>query len=84
MELSTVHNKDNDQISVKGVYLNESNEELENFRNNNKQNYIATGASPLRSVSSDVCQAAYALTRVLPNMTSITKKVMFGWGVYYE
>lgn len=77
MELSTVHNKDNDQVSVKGIYLQESNEEVENFRLYNKQNYIDFGASPLRGISSDVAQAAFAMTRILPNMTNITKNIQF-------
>lgn len=77
MELSTVHSKDNDQVSVKGTFLEESNRELTNFRKYNKQNFIDTGCTPLRSISSDISQATYALTRILPNMNNITKTIKF-------
>ena len=77
MELSTVHSKDNDQISAKVVYLEESNRELTNFRKYNKQNFIDTGCSCLRTPGSDVSQAIYAITRILPNMNNITKTIKF-------
>ena len=77
MELSTVHSKDNDQVSVRGVFTSEANEELENFRSNSNQNYINFGCSPLRDISSDICQATFALTRILPSMNNITKNIVF-------
>lgn len=68
---------DGDQITCKGVYLEESNNELKEFRNNNKQNFIDFGCTPLREISSDVCQSVYALTRVLPDMNNINKSISF-------
>ena len=59
---------DGDQITVKGVYTEEANRELEEFRNNNKQNFIDVGCTPLKPMCSDVCCAVFALTRVLSTM----------------
>lgn len=57
-----------DQITVKGVYTEEANKELENFRNNSKQDFIDTGCVPLRPIVDDACNAIFALTRVLTTM----------------
>ena len=59
---------DGDQITVKGIFTEEANMELEEFRNSNKQNYIDVGCTPLRPICSDVSCAVFALTRVLSTM----------------
>ena len=58
----------NDQITVKGIYTEEANRELEEFRNNNKQDFIDVGCTALRPICSDVCCAVFAMTRVLSTM----------------
>ena len=58
----------NDQITVKGVYTTEANRELEEFRNNNKQDFIDVGCTALRPICSDVCCTVFSLTRVLSTM----------------
>ena len=60
-----------DQITVKGVYTDEANRELEEFKLHNKQNFIDVGCTPLRPICSDVYSTVFALTRVLSN-TKIT------------
>lgn len=62
---------DGDQITCKGVYTQEANEELREFLNS-KQNFMDFGCKPLRSSTADVIQSIYALTKVLSN-TTITK-----------
>lgn len=61
---------DGDQVTCKGVYTREANDELREFMNS-KQNYITFGCQPLRDFGSDSYQAIYALTKVLSN-TNIT------------
>lgn len=62
---------DGDQVTCKGVYTREANEELRTFMNN-KQNFITFGCKPLREPGSDSLQSIYALTKVL-STTKITK-----------
>lgn len=62
---------DGDQITCKGVYTVEANQELREFLNS-KQNFMDFGCKPLRSSTADVIQSIYALTKVL-NGTKITK-----------
>ena len=57
-----------DQITVKGVFTEEANRELEEFRNTNKQDFIDVGCTPLRPICSDVSAAVFAMTRVLSTM----------------
>ena len=69
---------DGHQITVKGVYTEEANRELENFRNNNNQNFIDVGCTPLRPIGSDVACTVFAMTRVLSNMKiTDTEKIEF-------
>ena len=74
MQLSNAYLKgmtadfDGDQITVKGVYTEEANQELDNFRNTNKQDFIDAGGTPLRPICGDVGCCLFALTRVLSNM----------------
>ena len=59
-----------DQVTCKGVYTTEANEELRNFMNS-KENFITFGCAPLREPGSDVLQSIYAITKVL-STTKIT------------
>ena len=61
---------DGDQITCKGVYTVEANQELKKLINQ-KQNYIDFGCKPLRESTVDVIQSIYALTKVL-NDTKLT------------
>ena len=57
---------DGDQITCKGVYTTEANEELEQFQNS-KENFLDFGCKPIRTSTADVIQSIYALTKVLPS-----------------
>lgn len=57
---------DGDQVTVKGVYGEESNEELERVMNANF-NYIDAGAKGIRKASNEAIQAMYNLSLVLPD-----------------
>lgn len=61
---------DGDQITCKGVYTIEANEELKEFMNS-KQNFINFGCKPLRESTADVLQSIYALTKIL-STTKVT------------
>ena len=56
---------DGDQITVKGVYTEEANEELYNFRMHSKQSFISFGCRPLRPIVADSVQSIFALTKIL-------------------
>lgn len=62
---------DGDQVTCKGVYTTEANDELEEFMNS-KENFMDFGCKPLRESTADVIQSIYALTKVLRD-TTITK-----------
>jgi hypothetical protein len=66
---------DGDQVTCKGVYTTEANEELREFLNS-KQNFMDFGCKPLRESTADVIQSIYALTKVL-NDTELTKNITF-------
>lgn len=66
---------DGDQVTSKGVYTIEANEELEELMNS-KQNFMDFGCNPLRESTADVIQSIYGLTKVLPN-TKLTKNINF-------
>lgn len=66
---------DGDTISSKGVFIEESNEELEEFVNS-KQNFIDFAGNPLRYPGDDSIQAIYSLTRVLSD-TKLTSNIEF-------
>ena len=55
---------DGDQVTVKGVYTREANDELEHFMYS-KQSFVTYGGKPLKEPGSDSIQALYALTKVL-------------------
>jgi hypothetical protein len=66
---------DGDQITVKGVYTEEANEELEQFMNS-KQNFITFGGKPSKASEGDAIQSIYAFTKVLRD-TNLTKNIQF-------
>jgi hypothetical protein len=66
---------DGDQITVKGVYTEEANKELEEFMNS-KQNFITFGGKPSKASEGDVIQSIYAFTKVL-NGTKLTENIKF-------
>ena len=55
---------DGDQMTVKGVFTDEANEELREFKNS-KKNFIGFGGKNIRSVDGDVVQSLYNLTKIL-------------------
>ena len=56
---------DGDQMTVKGVFTEEANNELVEFHNS-KKNFIGFGGTNMRIVNADVVQALYSLTKILP------------------
>lgn len=66
---------DGDQITCKGVYTLEANDELEEFMHS-KANLINFGCKPLRESEGDVIQSIYALTKVLSD-TKLTKNISY-------
>ena len=66
---------DGDQITCKGVYTLEANDELEEFMHS-KENLINFGCKPLRESEGDVIQSIYALTKVLPD-TKLTENISY-------
>lgn len=69
---------DGDQVSVKGVYVVESNDELFNYMNS-KANYITSGGLNIRVSSNEAVMAIYSLTKVLPNTEKkLTTNIEFG------
>lgn len=55
---------DGDTVSVKGVWLQESNKELESFLKS-KSHYISFSGSNIRTPSNEAIQSLYSLTKVL-------------------
>ena len=66
---------DGDQITVKGVYTEEANQELAEFMNS-KQNFITFGGKPSKASEGDAVQSIYAFTKVLSD-TKLTKNIQF-------
>ena len=66
---------DGDQITVKGVYTEEANEELRQFMNS-KQNFITFGGKPSKASEGDAVQSIYAFTKVLSD-TKLTQNIQF-------
>ena len=66
---------DGDQITCKGVYTEEANEECEKFMNS-IGNFINFGGKPSKVPGDDTVQALYALTKVL-STTKLTKDIKF-------
>lgn len=55
---------DGDTVTVKGVYIRETNRELQDLQNS-KMNFIDLGGSNIRNSGADVIQSLYALTKIL-------------------
>ena len=66
---------DGDQVTVKGVYTDEANEELSEYMNS-KQNFITFGADPSRDICSDIVQSVFAITKVLSTQ-KLTENISF-------
>ena len=66
---------DGDQITVKGVYTEEANQELEEFMNS-KQNFVTFGGKPSKASEGDAVQSIYAFTKVLSD-TKLTANIQF-------
>ena len=66
---------DGDQITVKGVYTEEANQELEEFMKS-KQNFITFGGKPSKASEGDAIQSIYAFTKVLSD-TKLTQNIQF-------
>lgn len=66
---------DGDQITCRGIYTNEANDEAAEMINA-KQNFINFGCSPVRMSTGDAINSLYALTKVLNN-TNLTKNIEF-------
>lgn len=66
---------DGDQVTCKGVYTEEANEELREFMNS-KGNFITFGCMPLRTSGGDVINSMYSLTKIISN-GPVTKTINF-------
>ena len=55
---------DGDQVSIKGVYSREANDELLNYMES-KAHYVNLGGKNIRNVSKEGLQSLYSLTKVL-------------------
>ena len=66
---------DGDQVTVKGVYTEEANQELEEFMNS-KQNYVTFGCKPSKASAGDAIQSIYVFTKILSD-ANITKDIKF-------
>lgn len=77
MRLSNLHLKamggdfDGDTVTVKGVYTEEANEEIDRYMNT-KIGYIGFGGEPLKHPGDDLGHSLFSLTRVLSD-ANITK-----------
>ena len=63
------------QITCKGIYTDEANNEVEEFMNS-VGNFVNFGGSPSKIFGSDVAQSLYSFTRVLDG-TKLTKEIQF-------
>lgn len=67
---------DGDQVSVKGIYTVEANDELHDFINS-KANYIDLGGINMRVSTNEAVQAIYNLTKILADDIDKLKPVKF-------
>lgn len=67
---------DGDQVTVKGVFFEESNAELRDYINSKRQ-FINLGGTNMRVVSKEGIQSLYNLTLILPD-SKVTKDVKMG------
>ena len=62
---------DGDTVTIRPVYTNESNEELEKVMNSNF-NLIGMGGKPIRNPGNEAFQALYNMTLVLPDAKGLS------------
>lgn len=55
-----------DQVTIKGVWTDEANDEL-NKQMNSKKHYIGLGGNNVRTGSNEAIQSLYSLTLLLPD-----------------
>lgn len=67
---------DGDQVTVKGVFYDESNKELIDYMHS-KQQFIGLDGTNMRTLEKQGIQCMYNLTLILPD-TEITQNVKFG------
>lgn len=67
---------DGDQVTVKGIFTKEANEELDKVMRSN-YNYIDAGGKGIRKASNEAIQSMYNLTLVLPDDTDKLSKPKF-------
>ena len=67
---------DGDQVSVKGVWTEEANEELFKFISS-PSNYIDLGSSNIRQSSNEAIQSLFCLTKILPEDESKIEEPVF-------
>ena len=67
---------DGDQVSVKGVWTEEANEELFKFIKS-PSNYIDLGSSNIRQSSNEAIQSLFCLTKILPEDESKIEEPVF-------
>lgn len=70
---------DGDQVSIKGIYSEEANKELEEYMQSKAQ-YITLGGSNGRTVDKEAIQVLYNMTLILPDDRSVvtpTEKIIF-------
>lgn len=66
---------DGDTVGIKGVWLQESNEELDKYMKS-KLHYINLGASNIRLSSNEAMHSIYCITKVIPiDKTKLTDPV---------
>ena len=66
---------DGDTVGVKGVWLQESNEELMKFIKS-KSHYINFSGGNFRSPSNEAIQSLYSMTKILPqDLSKVTDPV---------
>ena len=67
---------DGDQVSVKGVWTEEANEELLKFIES-PANYIDLGGSNIRVSTNEAVQSLFCLTKILPDDINTIEKPIF-------
>ena len=68
---------DGDTASVKGVFMQEANEELRKFRDS-KMNFLNLGCNNVRSSSNDAINSIFCFTRVLEeDQPKLTENILF-------
>lgn len=68
---------DGDQVSIKGIFSEEANKELEDHMNS-KLHYINLGANNIRTVGNECIQSLYSLTLTLPDNEKEMINPVFG------